>query len=182
MAHLHDAGEFREGVGDATQPVAVRRGGGEGPRELHEQRAKLPGFAKWPDPLLESLHLLGGPAFLPLVGKAAPQLGREEEAGVLLDPFQPLRAHPRRGGAIEAGVDLDGIEESREIGELGEAAWAGSRIHHSCPIRIGPARSADEDFLCHRSPIFLRAWQAAKKPARAEAQATCTHQLPRRTM
>jgi len=79
------------------------------------------------------------------VGEFLPEFGGEEERGVGRHALQPSGGVFRAQWVVERRVDLDGVEELREISGLVEVPGASRGVNIAKPIGIGPSGRADED-------------------------------------
>ena len=79
------------------------------------------------------------------MGEALPHLCGEEETRISRDVFDPVRGKIRAQGAIKRCVDLDRVEELREIAGFVKSVRAMRGIEDAVPVRIRPAGRADEN-------------------------------------
>src|SRR6266496_30259 len=86
-----------------------------------------------------------------VVGEFLPEFCGEDKARVGPHAFNPLRGMFRAQRLVEGGVDLDGVEEFREIGGLVKSLGTPRRINVASPVRIRPACGADTERAGRRS-------------------------------
>jgi len=120
--------------------------------ELQEDRSELAGF-------LQRLEAGAHDAFVGrsgsrIVGESLPELGGENEARIGRDAAEPLRGVVGTKRLVKRGVDLDGVEEFREIGRFVKAFGPANRINVAGPVRVRPAGRAHANDL--RRPLLRR--------------------------
>src|SRR6266852_246419 len=76
-----------------------------------------------------------------------PELGGEDEARVGGNSFEPLLGVVGLGRLIEGRVDLDGVEELREISGFVKAFWTRRGIDVTAPIGVRPAGRANANMF-----------------------------------
>jgi hypothetical protein len=77
------------------------------------------------------------------VRESLPELARELESPDLLDFFQPASGRANGDRKVELNVDLDGIEELGDVGELLITLRFRSGINDPLSVFIGPACGSD---------------------------------------
>src|SRR5207247_3714231 len=88
-----------------------------------------------------------------VVGEFLPEFCGEDKAWVGRYALNPLRGVFRAQRLVKRSVDLDGIEEFREIGGLVQSLGRARRIEVASPVRIRPARGADTERAGRRRRI-----------------------------
>src|SRR6266699_509356 len=86
-----------------------------------------------------------------VVGEFLPEFCGEDKARVGRHALNPLRGMLRAQRLVKRGVDLDGIEEFREIGGLVKSLGTARRINVASPVWIRPARGAHAERAGRRS-------------------------------
>ena len=85
------------------------------------------------------------------MGEFLPEFCGEDKARVGRHALNPLRGVFRAQRLVKRGVDLDGVEEFRQIGGLVKSLGAARRINVASPVRIRPACGADTERAGRRS-------------------------------
>ncbi len=113
-------------------------------RELQQQGAESARVQQRFQPGQRLCHRLLR-ARLRLVGHRAVGLGRESKRRQIGCAAEPGLRDPWRDRTVEAGVDLDRVDEARHEGQSIEAPSDRRGIHDALPVRIVPPRHAAAD-------------------------------------
>src|SRR6476620_12595066 len=117
MPHLDHKRIHAESPHDVAEPLTGFFAAFEAPWELEQHSAQLAGVHHDIETLAHLIHFAPRPRFVPLVGEALPELGGEAELPVILHPVYPRGRRPGYGRSVKSGVDLDGVEEVRDVAQ-----------------------------------------------------------------
>ena len=137
---LRIVGEIAE---QRLQPLDALGRIAEAPRELQKDRAEATRGGQWVEVGLARTEITGCQG-LRLVREGAEDLGGEDEVAIAGDAPHPALGMRWRRDAVEGRVDLDRVEELRQIGELVEFRFVG-RIDDVLPVGVAPSGGADAD-------------------------------------
>ncbi len=117
------------------------------------------------------------------VGELLPQLGGEDEAGVSGNAVEPLRCEIGAKRAVEGGIDLDSVEELREVGRFVKAFWTRRGINVPGPVGVRPTGGADAEMSSgeverHQRRINtesteIGAQSSRRRESRTQRQSSC---------
>jgi len=134
-------------------------------RELQEESAEAVRFVKDVETFADGFDVAGrGAAF---VGELLPELGGEKESGIRGDALEPLCGERRLERMVEGRVDLDGVEELREVRRFVKAGRAVWRVHDAVPVRVRPAGGPDQNLVRRRRNEFFASGHAPRMPESA---------------
>ena len=145
VAHLEHERQPGERPEQPAQPLLVRVGPLEGPRELEERRAELPRAVERVERRARLLDLLRPVRLVALVGEPAPHLRAEPELRHVRDALQPACGDRRGERPVERRVHLDGAEVAGEEPEPIEPARLGLGVDDPSPVHILPPRRPEAD-------------------------------------
>ncbi len=158
VTHLDDEGIVAEALQERREMSDGFGRAMERKRELQENRSKLASFMQRVESCANGALVFGGGAgqrrnsavrdvIRNDMRESLPEFGGEDEPRIGHDAVDPLRGVVQAKRLVKRGVDLDGVEEFREIRRFVKAFGPPRGIHVAGPVRVGPARWADADDL-----------------------------------
>ena len=142
VPHFHAQGQPVQHVGEPPEVGSGGRGALETPGKLEQHGAQFAGFDQRIHAVAERGGTVGVGRFAALVGEPGRCLDGEAKLWVRFGLGKPGQKEAGRYGPVVGDVDFHQVHP---LADQGEGMAAGFGIDNTLPVRVRPARRADED-------------------------------------